>query len=102
MPEWRPREEGRLEELHKKMKQKKNRKHPERVSDEDIGVGRAQLDFKYQGACGNCRRFIKTNKAEFKGGYTGRSFGFYTDCPYCGWETDINDLTEEYEWRMKL
>lgn len=43
MPEWRPREIGHLEELHSKMKQKKNRKHPERVKDADIGVG------KYQG-----------------------------------------------------
>ena len=44
MPKWRPREEGHLVELHKKMKEKKNRKHPERVSDKDIGIEKPQKD----------------------------------------------------------
>ena len=50
---------------------------------------RRKRTFRYRGVCGNYKKRIGTNKAEFKGGYTGTSFGFYTTCPKCGWETEV-------------
>ena len=57
--------------------------------------------YEFKGKCDHCRKLIKTNDAKFSSGIgSDILLGFYTNCPFCGWETTISSVEGKrtYQW----